>query len=38
MSYLETDIIVAKRIKIENHLTDIGIENIRKEIIGRLSG
>jgi L-histidine N-alpha-methyltransferase len=37
MSYLETDIIVAKRIKIENHLTDIGIENIRKEIIEGLA-
>ncbi len=37
MSYLETDIIVAKRIKITNHLTEIGIDKIRKEIIDGLN-
>ncbi len=37
MSYLETDIIVAKKIKIANHLADLGIDKIRKEIIDGLN-
>ncbi|NJN28985.1 MAG: L-histidine N(alpha)-methyltransferase [Cyclobacteriaceae bacterium] len=37
MSYLETNIIVAKRIKITNHLADLGIDNVRKEIIEGLN-
>ncbi len=32
MSYLETEIIEAKSIRILNHLNELGIDNIRKEI------
>ncbi len=33
MSYLEPGIIEDKRITITNNLTDLGIDNVRKEII-----
>ena len=33
MNYIETAIIEAQHIKITNHLNDLGIDNIRKEII-----
>lgn len=37
MSYLETEIITRKSIKIVNHLTELGIKNIRHEIIKGLT-
>ena len=36
MSYIDADIIVGKQIKITNHLTDLGIDNVRKEIVDGL--
>ncbi len=33
MSYLDTNIITRKSIKITNHLPNLGIENVRKEIV-----
>ncbi len=37
MSYLEAGIIEAQKIKITNHLNNLGINNIRKEIINGLT-
>ncbi len=33
MNYIETEVIEAQHIKITNHLNDLGIETVRKEII-----
>ncbi|MBI9052743.1 MAG: L-histidine N(alpha)-methyltransferase [Bacteroidales bacterium] len=37
MNYTETGVLEANQIKIKNHLTDLGIDNIRKEIITGLT-
>jgi L-histidine N-alpha-methyltransferase len=37
MTYITTDVIDDKQISISNHLPDLGIDNIRKEIIESLS-